>query len=103
MTLLVFYEVLNELDWQRDEFDADIDEFAFKRLWENRKKVGARFFDMNRRWHEPELAALAGDEIEGCYWFEDAFNDEEFDYGDWWCKCLQVPDDIVKQIIQESK
>ena len=98
---MVFYPVGNELGWARDEFDADIDEFALKRLWKHREELDARFYDMDSHYGARDTYGLGYN-----HWFansdefENDYNNEDLD-GGWWVKSLHVPSDIVKQIISE--
>ena len=101
MTILAFYPVGNESDWGRDEFDAVTDEEAFRAMWAHRVEMDVRFYDMESHYGNHDTYDI------GCYHigeaddFETDYNNEELD-GGWWCKCLHVPSDIVKQIIMED-
>lgn len=99
MTILAFYPVDNELNWDRQEFDYGTHEEAFKKMWENRKRAEVTFYDMDSNWQYDatslgQFMAHSGD-------FEEDYNNEEWDGGHW-VKVLSVRSDYVKRVIKES-
>jgi len=95
MRLLVFWAVSSK--FERHEFDCDYDEDAFKRLWDNRKKIGARFYDLNARNYNDSMWQYG---IASLSDLEDDYNDEMLD-GGYWCLILELDEDFVKQIVEE--
>ena len=95
MTILVFYPVINDLGWERYDFDCMADQDAFVLFWKKRIKLGVRMYDMESHYGDrgelDQYLCNADD-------FETDYNDEELD-GGWWSKTLHVPTDFVKQVI----
>ena len=95
MRLLVFWAV--DSDFERHEFDCDYDADAFKKLWDNRKNIGARFYDLNARGYNDSRWQYG---ILSLVDFELDYNDEELD-GGYWCVVLELDEEYVKKIVEE--
>ena len=98
MTILAFYPVDNDLDLERYSFEDMLHEDAFRLLWKNRRKLDARFYNIEDfvcDYDEYGLRRYLGSADD----FEQDYNDEELDNGGWWCKALLIPSDTVKEII----
>ena len=92
MTILVFYAVDNDFDWERHTFDELSDEQAFEMMWEERGSDDLHFYDVESRDYGSRI--LNGDE------FEMDYNDELLD-GGWWVKVLHVSPEFFNQITTE--
>jgi len=95
MTILAFWKV-GDFDFERHTFDDCLHEEAFRKLWESRNLIDARFYDVE---------SFTLDDAYGLHNYmgnaddlEEDYNDEILD-GGYWMKALLIPSDTVKEII----
>lgn len=102
MTILVFYPVDNDLGWERDADQVACldDDMAFKKMWEERDGLEARFYNMDTKSYSDPLDQYG---IRNAADFEEDYNDEELDGGNWWSKVLLVSEIFVKHVILSEK
>lgn len=99
MTILAFYPVCNELNWERDTFNAMDDSETFEKMWENRSKINVRFFNMETKSYSNKFSQ---DGIYNANDLEESYNDEDFD-GGWWVRALMVGEVFVDEVISKHK
>lgn len=100
MKILAFYKVGNVLGWERDEFECLDDDLAFKRLFENREELGARFYNLDYDITDPKSRDIYG--IGSTNDFETDFNDELFD-GGYWTVVLAVSSTFVRKVVNYGR
>jgi len=96
MTILVFWEV-GSYDVERHTLDNVSDIDAFDILWHKRDELYARFYNMDTSSYSDPFGQYgflnASD-------FEEDYNDEELDGGQW-TKVLRVDKEDIMKIIEE--
>ena len=97
MIILAFYPVDNDLGWDRnpDQLACLEQDVAFKKMWEERDGLGARFYHMDTKdYGDPfgQHGIMNADD------FEENYNDEELD-GGWWSIVFHVNGDFVKEVV----
>ena len=97
MTILALYKVDNALGWERDatELACVSDDLAFKRMFNNREELDARFYNMDHcNYGDPldQFGILNADD------FVTDYNDELYD-GGWWTLVFHVDDEFVKEVV----
>ena len=104
MTILVFWQVGNfEEDYpERYDLDECSHADAFRKLWRNRRRYDAHFYNMES-FSSDVAYGLGTKEIGTADDFERDYNDECYD-GEHWVKALLIPsDDVIEIIKQEGK
>ena len=102
MTILAFYPVDNDLGWDRcpSEILCLEQDMAFKKMWEEREGLDARFYDMSTRSYSDRFGQLgflnAAD-------FETDCNDEVLDISGSWCWVFTLGEDWVWEVVNYGR
>lgn len=96
MTIILLFPSDNSLGWADADFYCMDDDRAFKKAWENRKELEAKFYCLD----EPMLPSLPFKPWEE---FEDDFNEERMSDNNHWMKVLHTNDKFVLEVIKFEK
>ena len=96
MTILAFWPV-GSYEVERHTLDNVSDVDAFDILWHKRDELGANFYNLDTSSYSDPFGQYG---ILNASDFEEDYNDEVLDRGNW-VKVLRVDVDYVKQIINE--
>lgn len=96
MTILAFWTA-GSYEVERHTFDNMSDLDAFDILWHKRDELSARFYHMDTSSYSDPFGQYG---ILNASDFEEDYNDEELDGGQW-TRVIRLDEDDVKQIINE--
>lgn len=97
MTILAFYPV-NGMD--RHQFDCEMHEDIFRTLYEKKLSGGdIKLYDIEAQEDDHPYGDLSQYGILTASDFQEDYNDEILDNGEWWTIVLVVPSDDIKEII----
>lgn len=96
MTILAFWEV-GSYDVERRTLDNVSDVEAFDILWHKRDELDARFYNMDTSSYSDPFGQYG---ILNASDFEEDYNNEELDGGQW-TKVMRIDEEDVRKIVEE--